>query len=121
MLPGGYKSRRRCVSVTPIGPLAVHLVPEADYDRVTVGADCLGIRAQVAVVVSGRDAGNVDAVRIHLDERYRAVISHGLGETCWKRDIPPAVVHDYIRLSPCGVGKRCYRSVRVGESLGIHT
>src|ERR1700750_3139502 len=105
MLPGGHKSRRRCVSVTPIGPVAVHLVPEAHNDRMTVGADGLRVEAQVAVIVSRSDMRHVDAVRIHLDERHCPVICHRFGETRWERDIPSTVVHYYIRLSPRGIGK----------------
>ena len=48
--PGRHEYRRRRVLVSPGVPVAVHLVAEAQDDRVTVGADGLGVGGQVAVV-----------------------------------------------------------------------
>jgi hypothetical protein len=88
------------MSSEPTGPLPIHLPPASE--------------SYLGVYTKG------------LPDSYRpitafAVISHGLGETCRKRDIPSAVVHYYVRLGPCGIGECCDRSIRVGESLGIHT
>ena len=124
--PGGYERRRGCVRVTPRGPPAVHLVAKAQDDRVAVGADGLSVFAQVAVVPSGSDPGDADCffisygVRIHLHERRRTVLGHGVGKLDRKGHVPSAVVHNEIWTGPGSVRERCDPVVRGRGSVRIH-
>ena len=77
--------------------MTVHLVAEAQDYRVMVGTDGLGVSAQIIVVPSGGNRSDAGFRRVHLHERYRAIVSHGLGEAGLERLQPSAVVNDHIR------------------------
>src|ERR1019366_1119496 len=110
--PGSHEHRRGRFPVPPGVPVAVHLVTEAQDDRVAVGTDSLSVSAQVAVVPSGSDRGNADAVRVHLHKRHRTVIGRGRGKPDWEGYIPSAIVHNHIWPSPGSVPERGHPGVR---------
>src|SRR6202020_3598682 len=58
MAPGGDEIGRRCVSISPRIPVAIHLVPEGDDNRVAERFHVLGIGTEPGVSVAGRDLAN---------------------------------------------------------------
>ncbi len=119
MAPGGDKRGRTGVGVTPGIPVAVHLMSEADDDRMAVVPDRLGVCLQVAVVVSVGDLGEVDARRIYLHQGYGALASRGPREVGLEWLHPAAVVHQYAWLDAGGRVERLDPGEGVGDSAGV--
>src|SRR5690242_10636431 len=94
--PGSHERSRPPVPIAPRVPVAVHLMTEAQDYRVLISTDSLGIRAQVAIVPTGSDGGDIDSIRIHLYERHRTVIRCGIGEANRERHEPSAIVHNNV-------------------------
>jgi hypothetical protein len=60
--------------------MTVHLVTKAQNERVDIGTDCFGICGQIAVVLSGGDCGEADAIWVNLHERHGTVLGRGTRE-----------------------------------------
>src|SRR6266516_301086 len=101
MPPRRHERQRRDVPVAPRVPGAVHLVPEADDDRVAEIPDTVRIRAQVVVVVTCGDRRNGGVGGIDLHEWDNAVAADHLCERWLEGLRPAAVVADKVRLGAC--------------------
>jgi hypothetical protein len=65
--------------------MTVHLVAKAQNDRVDIGTDCFGKCGQIAVVLSGGDCGEADAIWVNLHEWYGTVLGRGSRESSLER------------------------------------
>ena len=99
MPPRRDERRWRDVPVTPRVPGGVHLMPEADDDRMAEVPDAVGIGAQVDVVVAGWRSAETDAW-------VGSICTKGMAPCAWTRSAndareglrPAAVIADHVRL-----------------------
>src|SRR6266571_523687 len=112
VLPG--RDERRCgdVPIAPRVPGGVHLVPEADDDRVAEVPHAVGIGAHVAVVVTGGDRRYRGEGGVDLHEWDDPVGADPLRERCRERLRPAAEVPDEVRLGVCRLREFRDRFVR---------
>jgi hypothetical protein len=105
MPPGGDEHHRPDVPVTPRVPGGVHLVAEADDDRVAEVPHAVGVGPQIEVVLPGGDLGDERVGGVDLHERDRTVGVDPLRERSVERLRPAAVVADQVRLLPRHLGE----------------
>ena len=103
MPPSSHKYGRRRVPVAPRVPSTVHLMPEAEDDRVIKGANSLSVGLQVAVILPGRNRGEANVSRIHLHEWHRTMLGSRRSESHLERLEPATVVWNHVRLD----SRRC--------------
>src|SRR5262245_5672710 len=98
MPPRRYKRRRRDVPIAPRIPVAVHLMPEADDNRVAKVTDAAGIATEVNVVGTGGDRRDrrVGGVDLHVGNNAVSVDSSRERGREWLR--PATVIAGQVRL-----------------------
>ena len=116
--PSSHKHSRRRVPVTPGVPTAVHLMSEAEDDRVIEGANSLSVGLQVVVVLPGCDRGEANASRIHLYEWHRTMLGSRHSESHLERLEPATVVRNHVRLDSRRCRERCNPAYESGTPFG---
>jgi hypothetical protein len=108
------------ISVTeaPSVPVPVHLVREADQNRVPVFSDRLSERAQIGRVLVVSNGPDADSQRLHLAERDGVVRVRLLSEGGLDRESPGAVIQDDIWPPADGAGEGVHRAVGAWHSVG---
>ena len=109
--PRGHERRGWSLAVAPGVPGGVHLVAEPDDHRLAEAPDAVGVRAQVAVVVTRGDLGDREVGGIDLHHGDRSVRVHRLRERGLERLLPATVVPDQVRRPARRLGELRHRLV----------